>query len=84
MLTSTLILGAALGAQPIAFPPPQSLLSAVPEDAHAVTWCADVAVLIQKLERNDWVHLAASSEGEPLFTDLASLFLGSGGMAFEN
>ena len=38
MLTTTLILGAALGAQPSAFPPPQSLLSAVPEDAHSLTW----------------------------------------------
>lgn len=84
MLTSTLILGAALGAPPVAFPPTQSLLSAVPEDAHAVTWCADIQALRQKLERNDWVRLGASPGGKPLLTDLGGLFVESGGMSLEN
>ena len=84
MLTSTLILGAALGAQPIAFPPTQSLLSAVPEDARAVAWCADIAALKQKLERNDWVRLTSSPGGDPLVTDLGGLFMETGGVALQS
>ncbi len=43
-----------------------SLLSGVPETAHVLVWCQDVAALRDRLERNRWAKLLASEQCAPL------------------
>jgi hypothetical protein len=49
---------------------PSRLLSAVPETAFALVYCADPGALRERAKRNDWVGLLGSDEGEPLYVDL--------------
>ncbi len=47
-----------------------ALLAALPDTAFALVYCADPGAVRERAQRNDWIGLLGSDEGQPMYADM--------------